>query len=143
MKMSRVPIRVFETEPALAEIDLAGNASVDHPLERPVHGRPAGRVTFRLEDVDQIISAQMPLLPQEDVDDQLALAGPSASRGAEAFEVVRLRFHLGSRTKLWQRPSGIIPGGPPRARGVAVFSLLAARRRTTGRTRRSSSRWGS
>ena len=41
MKVPRVPVRMFEAEPALAEIDLAGDARVHHPLQGAIDGGAA------------------------------------------------------------------------------------------------------
>ena len=55
MKMPRVAEGRFESRAALAEIDLAGNSGVDHPLQRPVHG---GAPDARVFPADQIAQAK-------------------------------------------------------------------------------------
>ena len=82
MKMARVTIRMFETETPFAKIDLPGNLRLDHPLQRAVDRRAADPVILRPDQIHEVIRAEMALLPKKDVDDQLALAGPPATRGA-------------------------------------------------------------
>ena len=41
MEVARVPVRGLEAEAPFAEIDLAGDAGVDHPLQRAVDGGAA------------------------------------------------------------------------------------------------------
>ena len=41
MEVPRMPVRVLEAEPAFAEIDLARDPGVHHPLQRAVDRRPA------------------------------------------------------------------------------------------------------
>jgi hypothetical protein len=43
-------------------------------------------VIFTLDEIDQIVGAEMAFLTQEDVDDQIALAGSLAAGGTQAFE---------------------------------------------------------
>jgi hypothetical protein len=72
--MARVPVRVLEPESPLAEVHLAGDAGVRHPLQRAVDGGSADAVIFVPDEVDQIVGAQVPFLAQEHVDDEVALA---------------------------------------------------------------------
>jgi hypothetical protein len=46
MEMPRLAIRVLETESAFAEIDLASDAGVHHPLQGAVDGGSADAVIF-------------------------------------------------------------------------------------------------
>ena len=87
MEVPRVPVGVFEAEPAFAEIDLAGDAGVDHPLQRAIDGRPADAMVFALDQIDQIVRAEVPFLFQEGVDDQIALARALGACRAQAVEV--------------------------------------------------------
>ena len=41
MEVARMPVRVLEPEPAFAEVHLAGDAGVHHPLQRAVDGGAA------------------------------------------------------------------------------------------------------
>ena len=78
VKVARVAVRVLEAEAPLAEIDLARDAGVDHPLQRAVDGRPADPLIFAANQIDEIVGGEVPLLTQEDVDDEVALAGTLA-----------------------------------------------------------------
>ena len=60
--VARMPVRVLEAEAALAEIDLAGDAGGHHPLQRAVDGGAADAVVFALDEVDEIVGAQMAFL---------------------------------------------------------------------------------
>ena len=79
MEVPRLPVRVLETESALAEIDLAGNAGVHHPLQGAVDGGAADAMIFFANQVDEIVGAEMPFLTQEHVDNLLPLAGALAA----------------------------------------------------------------
>ena len=60
MKVPRVPVRMLEAEPALAEVDLAGDARVDHPLQRAVDGGAADPLILAADEIDQIVGAEVP-----------------------------------------------------------------------------------
>ena len=79
MEVARLPVGVLEAEPPLAEVDLAGDAGVHHPLQRAVDGGAADAMVFAANEIDQIVGAEVPFLAQEDVDDLLALAGALAA----------------------------------------------------------------
>ena len=87
MEVPRVPVRVLEPEPALAEVDLAGDAGVHHPLERAVDGRAADPLILAADEIDEIVGAEVSLLAQEHVDDAVALAGPLAAGRPQAVDV--------------------------------------------------------
>jgi hypothetical protein len=87
MKVPRVSVRVLETKSAFAEVHLTGNAGIHHPLQRPVYGGAADAMVFALDDVDQIVGAQVSLLPEEHVDDLVAFAGTLRAGGAQSIDV--------------------------------------------------------
>ena len=87
-------IRMLETKPPFAEIDLARDSGFYHPLKRPIDGRATDLVVLSPDQTDQIIGAQVSLLAKEHVDDKLALGGPPATGRSETLNVVLLRFHL-------------------------------------------------
>src|SRR5436190_1167730 len=72
--MPRVPVRVLEAEASLAEVDLAGDASVHHPLQRAVDGGAADPVILVPDQIDEIVRAQVAFLAEEHIDDQIAVA---------------------------------------------------------------------
>ena len=74
MEMSGLTIGVLEPESPLAEIDLAGDARINHPLQRAIHRCTADAVIVTSNEIDQIVGAEMTFLSQEDVDNLLALA---------------------------------------------------------------------
>ena len=87
MKVARMAVRRLEARSAFAEIDLAGDAGVDHPLQRAVDGRAADPGLLAADEIEQIVGAEMPFLPQEDLQDAIALAGALAAGGTEAGEI--------------------------------------------------------
>src|SRR5262245_28462857 len=97
MKVPGLPVRVLEAEPAFAEVHLARNARVDHPLQGAVDGRAADPVVLFADQVDEIVSAQMAFLAQEDVDDLLPLAGAFAACWRQPAEI-REGTHDGTLT---------------------------------------------
>ncbi len=90
-----MPVRVFEAEPAAAEVDPPRHARLDHPLQRPVHGRTADRLVGSPDEIDEVIGAEVPLLAEEDADDEVALARPPAAGRAQLLDELGSRLHLG------------------------------------------------
>ena len=87
VEVPRVPVGMLEAEPAFAEIHLAGDARLLHPLQGAVDGGAADAMVFALDQVDQIVGAQVSLLLEEHVDDQVALAGALGAGRPEAIEI--------------------------------------------------------
>jgi hypothetical protein len=87
MKVPRVTVGMLEAKAALAKIDFARDTRIDHPLERPVDGRPADSVIFAFDQIDQIVGAQMSLLTEKHVHDLVALARAFGAGGTEAIDV--------------------------------------------------------
>ena len=84
VEVARLAVGMLEPEPAFAEVDLAGDAGVDHPLQRAVDGGAADALVFVPDEVDEIVGAEVPFLAEEHVDDLLPLAGALAARTASA-----------------------------------------------------------
>ena len=82
-----MPVRRFESRTTFAKIDLAGDSSVDHPLERSVHRGATDPRVFLVDEVAQIICAQMTLLAQKEIQDAVAFAGTLAAGRAEAGKI--------------------------------------------------------
>ena len=78
---------MLEAEPAFAEVHLAGDARLLHPLQRAIDRRAADPVILALDQVDQIVGTEVSLLLEEHVDDQIALAGPLGAGRAETIEI--------------------------------------------------------
>src|SRR5687768_15696398 len=87
MKMPRMPVGMLEAKPALAEIDLARDAGFLHPQQGAVDGGAADAMVFALDQGDQIVRAEMSLLFEERVDDQVALAGALGPGRPKAIEI--------------------------------------------------------
>ena len=82
MEVPRVTIRRLETRAAVAEVDLARDAGVDHPLQRAVHGGAADARVLAADEIAQVVRAQMAFLAEEDTQDAIALGGALAARRA-------------------------------------------------------------
>ena len=82
-----MPVRVLEPEPSFAEIDLAGDARIHHPLEGAIDRRAADAAIFLADEIDEVVGAEVPLLAEEHIDDEVALAGALAAGRAHAFDV--------------------------------------------------------
>ena len=67
MKVSRMTIGGLEPRTTLAEVHLAGHACSDHPLQRPVDRRAADSRILAANELEELVGAQMTLLPQKDV----------------------------------------------------------------------------
>ena len=84
VEVTRMPVGMLEAIPPLAKVHLARNARLDHPLQRPVDGRTADATVLAGDQVHEIVGADVPVLPQEDVDDEVALPRPLAPFGSQA-----------------------------------------------------------
>ena len=93
--MARLAIGMLEPEAALAEVDLAGDAGVHHPLQRAVDGGAADALIFAADEIDEVVGAEMPFLTQEHIDDLFPLAGPLPARRLEPGEVLEGGRHGG------------------------------------------------
>src|ERR671912_1608374 len=87
MEVTRVAIRMLETEAPFAEIDFASDARIHHPLQRAVDGGSADALIFAPDQIDEIIGAQVSLLPEEHIHDLVTLAGTFRSRGAQPIDI--------------------------------------------------------
>jgi hypothetical protein len=99
MKVARMPVGMLEAETAFAEIDLARDAGLHHPLQRAVDGGAAQSVIFALDEIDEIIGAQMSLLAEEHVDDQIAFAGPLGAGRSQTIQIRQSSSHRGGPPK--------------------------------------------
>ena len=87
MKVAWVPVGRFKARSAFAEIHLAGDSGVDHPLERAIHrGAPDPGVLAAYE-VAEIVGAQVALLARENIEDAVAFRRTLAAGRAQAGEV--------------------------------------------------------
>jgi hypothetical protein len=93
MKVPRMPVGMLEAEPPLPEIHLARDARLFHPLQGAVHRRPADLLILAADQIVEVVGGEVPFLPQEDVDDEIAFAGALAAGRPEAVEVGGRRFH--------------------------------------------------
>src|SRR5688572_28815595 len=92
VEVTRLAVGMLEPEAAFPEIDLAGDAGVDHPLQRAVDSGAADALVFPADEVDEIVGAQVPFLTEEDIDDLLALARALAAVRLQPAEI-RKRGH--------------------------------------------------
>ena len=84
MKVARMAVGRLEPRAAFAEIDLAGDAGVDHPLQRAVDGGAADARVLAADEIEQIVGAEVTFLAQEDLEDAVALGGALAAGRAQA-----------------------------------------------------------
>jgi len=87
MEVPRVPVRGLEAGAAFAEIDLPGDAGADHPLKSPVDSGSTDAWIFATDQIAKVVSAQMPFLTHEDVQDAVALAGALAAGRSQRGEI--------------------------------------------------------
>src|SRR4029453_1358692 len=79
VEVPRVAVGRLEARAPLAEVDLARDAGVDHPLQRAVNGGAADAGGLLADAFEQIVGADVPFLAQEDLHDAIALAGAFAA----------------------------------------------------------------
>jgi len=84
---------VLEPKPPVTEIDLAGDFSINHPLQRAVDGGAADLLVLLTHQVDQVVGTEMAVLAQENADDQIAFTGALSAGRPKAIEVGRLSIH--------------------------------------------------
>jgi len=72
--MPRVARGRLKTEPSFAEIHFPRDARFFHPLERAVDRGAADAMVVFPDEVNEVVSAQMPGLAEKDADDLVALA---------------------------------------------------------------------
>src|SRR5688572_22736623 len=94
MKVTRLAVGVLEAEATLAEIDLAGDIGVDHPLQGAVNGRPADPLVFLADQIDEIVGAEVTFLTQEHPDDLFPLARPFAAGRLELGDIRKTGDHV-------------------------------------------------
>jgi len=90
VKMPGVTVGRFEPRASLAEIDLARDARVDHPLQRTIDRGATDAGRLAPDELDELVGADMPFVTEEDGDDLIALARPlAAGRDRNAQTVSR------------------------------------------------------
>src|SRR5262249_18436400 len=87
VEMTGMSVRRFESRPSLAKIDFTGDSGADHPLQRAVNRRTADPGIFFVDEIAQVIGAQMTFLAQKEVQDAVAFARPLAALRNEPGEV--------------------------------------------------------
>ena len=78
---------MLEAESPLTEVDLAGDARIDHPLQGAIHRCTADAVVLMSDEINQIVGAEMSFLTEEDVDNLLPLAGALATSRLQPTEI--------------------------------------------------------
>ncbi len=76
--MAGMPVRRLESGAAVAEVDFPGAAPIHQPLQRAIHRGPADAGVLAPDEVEQIVSAQVPFLLQESAQDLFAFRGALA-----------------------------------------------------------------
>src|SRR5207247_497725 len=80
MEVARMPVGRLEPRAPFAEVDLARDAGIDHPLQRAVHGRASDARMLAPDEIEKVVRADMRLLAQEHVDDAIAFSGMLSAR---------------------------------------------------------------
>ena len=101
MKVTWVPVGRFETGTTFAEVDLARDAGVNHPLQCAIDGGAADAVIVGAYEIDEVIGAEVAFLAQEDIDDLLPLTRALAAGGLEPAEIGKSRRHQPNAPAGW------------------------------------------
>ena len=103
MEVTRLAVGMLESEAPLAEVNLARNARVHHPLQGAVDSGPTDLLIFPANQVDKVVRTEVPFLPQEDVDDLFTLTGPLPARRLEPRQILEGGRHVRHRSvrKAW------------------------------------------
>src|SRR5262249_38721494 len=75
MKVPRMPLGRFEPRAPFAEVDFARDAARTHPLERAVHRGAADPGRLAMDEVHELVGADVSLLTKEHVNDAISFAG--------------------------------------------------------------------
>ena len=94
MKVARLAVGMLETESAFAEIDLARDAGVNHPLQCAVDRGAADALIFASNEIDEIVGAEVTFLAQEHIDDLFPFAGTLAAIALQAAEIRKVAVQL-------------------------------------------------
>src|SRR5205809_6305820 len=93
MEVPRVAERRLEARTPFAEVHLAGDARVDHPLQRAIDAGAADAGVFAVHQIAEIVRAQVAFLPEEDAQDAAAFAVALAAARTESAELGRVMVH--------------------------------------------------
>src|SRR5437762_13545687 len=96
MEVTRLPVGMLEAEPPFAEIDLAGDPGVHHPLQRAVDGGAADPLIFAADEIDEVVGAEVSFLAQEYGDDLVPLAGPFTTIRLQPAQIRKVAVHGGT-----------------------------------------------
>jgi hypothetical protein len=80
MKMTGMPIGRLVSRSALAKVDLPGDAGFDEALQCAIDRSAADAWIVSADQLEKIVRAEVRLLPQEDVENAVALDGVLAAR---------------------------------------------------------------
>ena len=78
---------MLQADTPLTEVERACTARVDHPLQGAIDSGATDPVIVAPYEIDEVVSAEMPFLSQEDVDNLLPLAGALATGRLEPTEI--------------------------------------------------------
>ena len=119
-------VGVLEAEPAVAEVDAPRDAGVDHPLQRAIDRGAADPRVLAADQIDEIVGAEVPLLPEEDVDDEVALAGAApAGRPVRLDELGGgLHGRPGPELRTWTRTNDQTLNDEPQPQVDLAFGFL-------------------
>jgi hypothetical protein len=87
MKVAGMTQGRLESRASLAEVDLVREAGGDHPLQCAVDGRAANPGIFLPNEIVQLVGGQMASMPQEDIQDTVALTRALSSGRAKARKI--------------------------------------------------------
>ena len=93
VEVPRVPVGRLEPRASFAEVHLAGESLVHHPLQRAIHRGAADSRILAVHEADEIVGAQMAFLLKERAEDVFALGGTLAARGAKVGYVWERTVH--------------------------------------------------
>ena len=109
MEMFWMPVRRLEPETAFAEVDLARDAGVDHPLQRAVDGGAADAGKLGAYETEEIVGAEVAFLFEEGPQNLFALGRSFAACRTQARDIrkrtCQLPQAIRSRTTIRNRRS--------------------------------------
>ena len=88
---------MFEPVSPFTEVHLARDARVHHPLQRAIDGGPADPGVFSADQIDEFVGRDVPFLPEEDLNDEVALAGAPTTGRPPLFDKLGRGLHTGAR----------------------------------------------
>src|SRR5262249_54246881 len=87
VEVARVAVRRLEARAPFPEVDLPGDAGVDHPLERAIDGRASDPRVLAVDALDELVGAEVTFLLEKDGENPIPLGRALSARRTERGKI--------------------------------------------------------